>query len=478
VKLALARTPRQLNIMPSILSPAAEPPARAVGRCRALRSESGFSLIEVLVSALMVALIASATAVALISTTHASADQRLHSQADAVASQDQERLRGLSDAQLNGLNQTRIETEAGTPFTVTSTATYLDTTGATTCTSSSVAYYRTTSVASWSEPFTNQGAAGTSVSIGSLLARPIAGGLLVQVKNQAGAWLPGASVGAVGPDTQSSTTDSNGCVLFGGMTAGNYVATTTDPGYVDPNGNSSPTAAATVVGTGVQTPSSNPIYMGQAGSVIGTFTTSGTAPGEADGLSWVGTGTTPSGMSGGFQTAPSADPALPLTTVTSGLLFPFYRSVGTVGYGSNYVVWGGRCAGQQPPSGYTSATVNPGVTGQAYNVQEPLLSVASVKVSGSLVKPLDVKLSDTTSGCTDSWPATVTTAAATAMPATGWLANPGQPYAPANTLTVCADYKSGNNYYKGTATTGNTSFTANNAVQTITMTATNANSLC
>jgi type II secretory pathway pseudopilin PulG len=480
VKLALVRTSRQLNIMPLIPSPANASAARTAACCRALRSEGGFSLIEVLVSALMVALIASATAVALISTTHASASQRLHSQADSIASQDQDRLRGLSDAQLNGLNQSRNQSEAGTVFQVTSRATYLDTTGVPTCTSSSVAYYKITSVVSWSEPFTKQGAAGTSVTVGSLLARPIAGGLLVQVKNEAGASLPGVSVGAVGPDTQSGTTDSNGCVLFGGMIPGGYVATLADPGYVDPNGNSSPTATATVTGTGVQTPAPNPVYMGQAGSVIGTFTTSGTAPGEADGLSWLGTGTAPSGMSGGFQTAPTVDPALPLTTVTSGLLFPFYRSVGTVGYGNNYVVWGGRCAGQQPPSGYTSATVNPGVLGQAYNVQEPLLDLASVKVSTTPVKPVHVKLSYSSGGCTDSWPATVTTA--TTMPATGWLANPGQPYAAAGTLTVCADYKSGSTYYKGTsAATGNTSFATvvtSNSVPTITMTTTSSTNLC
>ncbi len=53
-----------------------------------------------------------------------------------------------------------------------------------------------------------------------MLSRPVSGGLLVQVKNQTGAWLPGVSIGAVGPDTQTGTTDSNGCVLFAGLTPG------------------------------------------------------------------------------------------------------------------------------------------------------------------------------------------------------------------------------------------------------------------
>jgi type II secretory pathway pseudopilin PulG len=450
-----------------------------------LRSEGGFTLIEVLVTALIVILIASATARALISTSHASGDQRLRSQADAIASQDQDRLRGLTDNQLNGLNQTRSQTLNGAPFTVVSTATYLDTTGANTCTTSSVAYYKISSTVGWSEAFNpNAPSASTSVNVESILSRPVSGGLLMQVKDQTGAWLPGVSIGAIGPDTQTSTTDNNGCVLFAGLTPGGYVATMTDTGYVDPNGNSSPTATATVTGTGVQAPSSLPIYMGQAGTFTGAFTTSTAgAGGEADGLSWVGTGTTPSGMSGGFQTAPTIDPALPLTTVTTGALFPFYRSVGTVGYGGNYVVWGGRCAGQQPPSGYTSATVMPGANVSTPTVQEPLLYLASVKVSGSatLVKPAHVKISYSSGGCTDSWPATVTPAAT--MPTAGWLANPGQPYAAAGTLTVCADYKTGTStYYKGTsAVTGNTSFAtavASNSVPTITMTSTSSTTLC
>ena len=472
-----------MRLIPEIHKPRTNSPAAASpARCATLRANGGFTLIEVLVSALLVALIASATAFALISTSHASGDQRFRSQADAIASQDQERLRGLSDAQLNGLSQTRTQTVNGAPFAVISSATYLDTTGTSTCTSSSVAYFKITSTVSWAENFKAAGNKNTSLFVESVLSRPVSGGLLMQVKDQTAAWLPGVSISAVGPDTQTGSTDNNGCVLFAGLTPGGYVATMTDAAYVDPNGISSPTATATVTGTGVQAPSSLPIYMGQAGSVAGSFTTSTTGQlGEADGLSWSGSGTTPSGMSGGFQTAPTVDPASPLTgPVTTGALFPFYRSVGTVGYGSNYVVWGGRCAGQQPPSGsYTSATVSPGATGVTANVQQPLLYLGSVKLSSTPVHPLDVKLSYIGGGCTDAWTATVTTA--TTMPATGWLQNPGQPYAPLGTLTVCADYKSGSSYYKGSVTTANTSFATtvtSNSVPTITLTSTSASSLC
>ena len=466
-------------------SSATAPPTRAVSRRAVLRSEAGLTLIEVLVTAVMVVLLASATATALISTTHASGDQRYRSQADAIASQDQERLRGLSDAQLNGLNQTRSETLGGTDFSVTSTAAYLDTTGANSCTSSAVAYYKTTSAVSWQETYKSQ--PGESLSVESVIGRTVGGGLLVQVKGQTGQWLPGVSVGAVGPDTQNGTTDSNGCILFAGLTPGGYTATMSRPGFVDQDGVSAPTASATVTGTGVQSPSSLPIYMGQAGSIVGSFTTTtAKVAGEADGVSWSGSGTTPAAMSTGFGTAPSSAPAAPATTLTTGSLFPFYRSVGTVGYTNNYVVWGGRCTGQQPPAGYTSAGVNPGQTGQAVAIQEPLLAVTSVKVAGKAVKPADVKLTFTGTGCpaapsgppTDTWSPTISPP--TAMPKTGWLANPGQPYAPAGTLSVCADYNSGGISYTGSVTTANTLLTKNsvNPVSTITMAPVAAGSGC
>jgi type II secretory pathway pseudopilin PulG len=98
--------------MSPILSSAPLPPARK-------RSEAGFTIIEVLVSALMVILIGTATAKALITTAHVSGDQRLRAEADAIATQDQERLRGLSDEQLNGLSQTRpVTVGTGQTFSV------------------------------------------------------------------------------------------------------------------------------------------------------------------------------------------------------------------------------------------------------------------------------------------------------------------------------------------------------------------------
>ena len=86
-----------------------------------------------LVSALIVALIATAVALALIAGAQTDADQRYRSQAAELAQLDQERLKGLSALQLTDLappnQETRTVTLNGIPYQITSTANFLNTTG-------------------------------------------------------------------------------------------------------------------------------------------------------------------------------------------------------------------------------------------------------------------------------------------------------------------------------------------------------------
>jgi hypothetical protein len=464
------------------MSPTPSPTPRAPAR---LRSEGGFTLIEVLVSALMVVLIGAATAKALISTAHVSGDQRLHSQADALATQDQERLRGLSDEQLNGLSQTRPVTLAsGQTFSVTSVSTFVDATGGSSCTSSAAAYYKIASTVRWTEAFSNSPPVLTEES---LLSRPVTGDLITQVNDETGQQLSGVAVTAVGPSNQSGATDSNGCVIFAGLTPGSYAVALAKPGYVDPNGRTTPpnmVATVTSTGTAAAPSGGNPAFtMGQAGSIAGTFTTYlGTAGGEADSLSWYGALGSLSMSTYQFR-PPASAPTGALTTLA---LFPFYTATPSASYANNYTVWPGRCLQQEPPAGIDQYTLPSGSVNQAQNVQEPLLDVGAVQYkngSTTTVKPAHIKLTFTsTSGtsCVYSWVPTLSSAAAGSMPATGWLANPGQPFASTATtgstksnsgqtgyLTVCADY----NGYKNTATpVTNTSFTAMNVAPNILIT--------
>jgi type II secretory pathway pseudopilin PulG len=469
------------------------PIVRPCRRLPLVRSDAGFTLIEVLVSAMMVVLIGSATAGALIAGAHFSGDQRQRSQAAAIAAQDQERLKGLSDEQLSGLNQPRTVTLNGTNFSVKSVATFLDATGASSCTSTGAASYKVVSTVSWTENYTSRPAIVTEESI---LARPVSGDLLAQASDEAVQWLQGVTVTATGPSTQSGATDANGCVVFAGLTPGSYIVTLADQNYVDPNGNASPpNATATVTSTGTAQPNGLPFHLGLAGSVVGTFTTGMTGvAAEADTISWLGVGAS-FGMTAGYQKATAAGLA---SSITTRPLFPFDVSATLpASYTNNYTVWAGKCLQMEPPSGIDQFTVTRGSTNQPQNIQEAPLYVATVNYNnGSTtlpVAPAHLKLTFATTGgtsCTSySWHPTV--AAGTTVPTTGWLANPGQPFvtsatsgptesaaslsgpAQTGTLQMCADYYDASthlSYNASTATFTNTSFTTLNAVPALTIT--------
>lgn len=475
--------------MPTIPPPATPPPARSGLRLRFVGAEAGFTLVEVLVSALIIVLIGSAAATALIATAAASGDQRFRSQADQLAAQDLARLQGLSDEQLNDYNQSRPVTLNGSTYIVTSTSSFQDTSGNSGCAATAASYFKTTSAVSWTE---NGNPTPQTVTEESLLSRPVSGDLRIQVQDQTGHGLPGASVSAIsGSNTQSATTDTTGCVLFAGLTPASYTVNAAHAGYVDMNGNPPPlSSTATVTSSGVATPATTPLVMGVPGSLAGTLTgyTSPTSvtTGEADALSWTASGWSGT-TTGVFPTTQPPTPGPASTTLTVSSLFPFDTSApaATPSYSNNYTVWGGRCLQQKPPpTNLTPASVSAGVTYQAQSVQEPFLYLGSVKYNNAPVKPAHVKLafqSTTGPNCSDTWFATV--ASATTVPPTGWLANPGQPYSTttgtlAGTLTACADYTdpiTGKSYARTVAApNGNSTFSSvaiANSVQAITLTA-------
>jgi type II secretory pathway pseudopilin PulG len=453
-------------------------------------------LVEVLVSALMVILIASATAGALIAGSHFSGDQRFRSQANALAQQDQDRLRGLSDQQLSGFSQARTVTfPNGTSFKVQSSATFEDASGNAGCTSNAAAYYKLVSTVSWTENFSSRPA---SITEESIVARPVGGGLIASATDQTLQPLQGVAVSASGPSTAAGSTDANGCVVLAGLTAGTYTATATKAGsgqsYVDPNGHTSATMAANVPSTGAV--NAGTVHLGLPGTATASLTTATTGvSGQADAISWLGAGAA-FGMSSYQSATPASSPA---TSIPTGSLFPFdLASTLPASYTNNYTLWGGKCLQNEPPTaGVTQGTVTPG-SSQTVNVQEPELDVQTVKyqVTGShgttttAVKPNDLKLTfSSTAGtsCTDSWYPAVTSA--TAEPSTGWLAVPGQPFASTTATgatasaastsgspqegayTICADYNASGTYYNGTTTNvTNTNFTTTPTPLTITIT--------
>jgi hypothetical protein len=409
-------------------------------------------MVELIVSAVIIALLGAAMAQALIASGHLSADQRHRAVADELAQQDQERLRGLSSQELDDVDgQARGVSLDGTSYTITSTARFLSTSGSSSCGSSgtgAAAYYRTSSSATWGGNLR-----GAVVEDG--VVTPHDGGvLLTQVHDQTDSALSGVTVAASGPDYETSTTNSDGCAVLAGLKAGSYTLTLTKAGYIDANGNASPlTRSAIVTSSGTAAPTGgNPIDMAQPGAINAVFTSEGgTLTGQqADALSWIGAGST-YGMSSPSSYGP-VTPASTLPTSGGESLYP-YAFTGP-SYTDNYRVWAGKCPQMQPPTGIGEASVAPG-SSQTLSIAEPALNVV-VSYGGVRVAPAHVKLSFTsTSGtsCTDSWSAPVAASAATS--ANGSLASPGQPFVSsatsgstesastyAGTLAVCADYQS------------------------------------
>lgn len=408
--------------------------ARATG-------EEGVALIEIVVSALLLAMIVVGMFSAFDSAGRFSSQEQIRAQANSLAQQDEDRLRGLQISQLSGLNQARTVTLNNTVFTVTSTASFVsDSTGTSSCAQSGTAdYIQTKSSVTWPSigsrpPVTAEG-----------IVTPNAGGsLIVDVTDHNGNGVAGVTVSATGASTMSGTTSSSGCAIFGGATPGSYTVSISDPGYIDPNGNSSPQQSTTVVG---QATTSVPFTFDQASTISVTFDTkySGVVHPSGDnttlvlhnngisypGNRWAGTNNTYN------------------TTVTQSNVFPF---------SSAYQLYAGSCTsgssnslGDEPSSfSQTDATaaVTPGqTTNVVVHLPALLVTVYSGSYSspGAVVSKPHVVLYDWYCGgsppvyCSSTCSSGQGTPNIEWAPATttsGTLVDPGQPY---GDYMVCAD---------------------------------------
>jgi type II secretory pathway pseudopilin PulG len=254
---------------------------RALGQRAPLRAESGMSLIEVVVAALIVGLITVGTLTGFDSAGRASADQRAQAQATVLAQQDEERLRGLPAATLGQFgSSTRLEAEnglcikevsagkwqyypkgnkenlpfceaetsfagepyVGTVFTVSSSARYVTApkgaTGASfACETagSSADYIQTTSSVTWSAHSTR-----APVTESSIVTSPVSAVVEIVVKNQKSEPVSGATVKLKNEAGTSviaeQTTGSSGCAIFGAVLQPNVKAFAEKPGWVDKRG--------------------------------------------------------------------------------------------------------------------------------------------------------------------------------------------------------------------------------------------------
>ncbi len=203
-----------------------------------IASQAGDTIIEVLVSALLLGLVVVGTLTGLNSANRATSVDRQRSQADALAQQDEERLRSEPVSKLSELSSTHEAvvhevSAGGTKYTITSTARYIaDTTATSSCksTTAEADYIQTASTVTWSELGTGRPVVETSI-----VSPPPASALIVQVVNQKSEAVPNMSVVATGPTPVSTVTSANGCAVLA-VLPGEYKLEVSKPGYVDQNG--------------------------------------------------------------------------------------------------------------------------------------------------------------------------------------------------------------------------------------------------
>jgi Tfp pilus assembly protein PilV len=198
------------------------PPGR-----KPLHGEDGFALIEVLVSALVLAIAAAGVLSLLQATTRSAAAERQHAVAYSLAQEDQARLRSLRLSTLNRLSQENKYTLNGTVFTVKSEGAFINnsTRQPSSCTSGQTAadYVRISSTVSWTGHPSITMQSIVSPSNGSL--DPKHGTLVITATKVGPLPLAGLGLKGTGPGTFSGTTDSGGCANFSDLPAGNFEVT-------------------------------------------------------------------------------------------------------------------------------------------------------------------------------------------------------------------------------------------------------------
>ncbi len=232
--------------------------------------EDGFILIEVLVSALILAIVAGAVLALITATTHSEAAQRWRSQALGLAQEDQARMRTMRITNLIAAPITRTEVVSGTTFTIESRGVFINNaTSSTSCTAqnASADYVKITSTVTSSalnSPVSVQSV--VSPSTGSL--DPSHGTLTFQTKTASGANLSGVTISGTGTKNFNSLSDENGCAVFADLPAGSYKVTTSANGMVNPQGEKTSTKE---YGVEASATSQVPLYFDKPGTIIPTF---------------------------------------------------------------------------------------------------------------------------------------------------------------------------------------------------------------
>jgi Tfp pilus assembly protein PilV len=239
-------------------------PARIMRAIKRLKTgicdQSGLALLEALVSALLLTIVAAGTFSYFSASTRATAQERHRAQANNLAEADLERLRSMpvtcpktaptctySVASIVGTPQSQTVTQDGTPYTVVSRAQYQnDPSISSDCSAGAGSrdYVAISSTVTWPDIGARPPVTASSIVTppsGSFV--PNTGSLRINVVDSRGNPISGATLTGSGiSPTQGSfsgTTNSAGCVLWKSVASGNYslVVAGVAGGMVDKDGN-------------------------------------------------------------------------------------------------------------------------------------------------------------------------------------------------------------------------------------------------
>jgi len=415
------------------------------------RSESGVTLIEVVIRAVLVAVIAIATLTGFDAAGRATADERSHNQATLIAGQDEERMRSFGAEKLSQLgSQSREVVENGTKYTVESSARFVSASKeAFTCETSGggADYIQTTSTVTWPSLGSRE-----AVKQSSIVAVPGSTAMLVKVFNQNNEPVEGATVAVTGTSTNASqVTPQAGCVIFGALADKKVNVTATKPSWVNVNGETEPAAKEVTLSTSL---TSVEFQIAEPGSIVVEFVSNGSTVGvKSDTFFALQTS-----ASGPFI---GGKPESYGPTASLSGLFPFV-TVGKPPTPNPYKIWAGDCEANSPEkvAGVTAekAQVEPGgVTTK--KVEVPPLNVTVYKGAttgeGVLTTATSAKLTD--SVCSSSTALNeeplVYARPVTINSASGVMEPKYQPYS--KEMQLCVVGLISGTYYKNTTTLKN-----------------------
>lgn len=466
-----------------------------------LANEAGLTLIEVLIASLIVALIAVGTFSGFNAATQSSSDTRTHAQATLLADQDEERLRGLTIADLDGLAEPTTTARAengdcieevssgvwhywsqastefcesptglsgasykGTVFSITSSAvpkTPSTSSSLSTCetTGKTAPYLQTTSAVTWPTLGSRQ-----AVTQSSIVSSPSATALLAKVLNQNEEPVSGASLtmSSESPaETVNRTSPASGCVVFAGLQATRVNVDAAESGWINKNGEPSSTPVTVPLTAGQTTEKT--LIIAKPGGITAHFVEAASPHKEVPGLTFytfnADDTVTPNGYVGGSPTTYAS------TATLAAVLFPFRNTSTKPTKAAEYTVYAGECENDAPEklAGIKNPTVQvePGATSSVeVPVAELNILVDTGKSAASPGSPLSspekaMIINKSCEKATAHEPATITYKHEVEL-TSGKLVHPFMPFS--SELELCIVMKkSSTAYYKYETTFANTS---------------------